>query len=97
MAIARLREDFEPHLGKSFRFPGWHGVLRLAAIQDVSVHGVSSDMRPPFVAIFQGPPNNVLAQGVYDAATDDGVELCFHIMPIHTPAADRQDYQALFA
>jgi hypothetical protein len=89
MVETLCHEDFAPHVSKLFRFLGWHGALRLTDIQ----HGAA---QRPFTLLFQGPPGDILPEGLYTGIVDDGVRLEFYIMPIHTPAADRQDYQAVF-
>ena len=85
--------DFAPHVHKSFRFEGWDGVLRLDGID---LGRGPEGMRPPFSLIFQGPPGNVLPEGLHKARVEDGPELEFYIQPIQTLARDRQDYQAVF-
>jgi hypothetical protein len=82
-------EDFAPHVNKLFRFEGWHGALRLTAIESREAHR-------SFTLLFQGPPGDVLPEGLHIATVDDAQRFEFYIMPIHTPAAGRQDYQAVF-
>ena len=89
-------EDFQPHLDREFRFGGRPQGLRLAKI-DVEDH-------PPlpgldymaFTLIFTGPRGDVLPEGLYAVETEGGARFDFYILPIHTPAPDRQDYQAVF-
>lgn len=89
-------EDFAPHLDKQFRFAGWNGSLRLLRI-DGPARPVAGDAgRAPFTLIFQGVRGDVLAEGMRTATADDGSSFEFYIMPIHTPAPDRQDYQVVF-
>ncbi|MEJ0015853.1 MAG: hypothetical protein WDN25_04695 [Acetobacteraceae bacterium] len=52
--------------------------------------------RAPFTLIFEGPRGNLLAEGFWTATLDDGSSFEFYIMPIHTSAADRHEYQAVF-
>jgi hypothetical protein len=52
--------------------------------------------RPPFTLIFAGPPGDVLPEGEYAFEVEGGPAFEFYVMPIHTPARDRQDYQAAF-
>jgi hypothetical protein len=82
-------EDVAPHVNKLFRFDGWHGTLRLTSITGV-------EPRRAFTLLFQGPPGDILPEGLYTASVDETLRLEFYIMPIHTPAGDRQDYQAVF-
>ena len=96
--------DFEPHVGKLFRFPATTigpttsepttFELRLVAIERGTPHPAIP--RTPFSLTFQGPPGAVLPEGQYAAEIEGGTVLDFYIMPIHTPARDRQDYQAVF-
>jgi len=96
MAAELRQEDFTPHVGKEFRFAGWHGTLRLARIEAGGIQGMAPMERTPFLLIFQGAKGSVLPEGMYAATTVDGVDFHFHIMPIHTAASDRQDYQVVF-
>jgi hypothetical protein len=89
-------EDFAPHVDKQFRFSGWHGSLRLARVETPARPGPHDGARAPFTLIFQGVRGDVMAQGMRTATAEDGSSFEFYIMPIHTPAADRQDYQAVF-
>jgi hypothetical protein len=96
MSAALTHEDFQPHLGHEFRFAGRPQVLRLTQI-DVKD-------RPPlpgldykgFALIFAGPRGDVLPEGFYATETEGGVRFDLYILPIHTPALDRQEYQAVF-
>jgi hypothetical protein len=96
MSAPLTHQDFQPHLGREFRFDGQPQVLRLAQI-DVKDH-------PPlpgldynaFVLIFTGPRGDVLPEGFYAVEAEGGAHFDFYILPIHTPASDRQDYQAVF-
>jgi hypothetical protein len=89
-------EDFAPHVDKPFRFAGWPGSLRLARIERPTGRAAADGERAPFTLIFQGVRGEVLAEGMQTATADDGSSFEFYIMPIHTPAADRQEYQAVF-
>jgi len=96
MTTVPRHEDFAPFVGHAFRFDGWHGSLRLAEIETGRDPKVPGLLRVPFTLIFHGPRGDILAQGQYDATTGDGARFRFHIMPIHTPAPDRQEYQDVF-
>jgi hypothetical protein len=89
-------EDFAPHVDKLFRFEGWHGSLRLDRIERPRQAQGAEPTRAPFTLIFVGPPGDVMPEGLRTAIVDDGPRFEFYIMPIHTPAANRQDYQAVF-
>jgi hypothetical protein len=86
--------DFAPHVGRDFRFTGWHGVLRLAKVDVQPPY--PGDEREPFALIFHGPAGDILPEGLYEARPDGGAATAFYIMPIHTASRDRQDYQAVF-
>ncbi|MDR3537746.1 MAG: hypothetical protein P4L71_14710 [Acetobacteraceae bacterium] len=88
--------DFEPHLGKVFRFPGSHLALRLTSIDAADHVPVPGTVRQSFSLIFQGPAGDILPEGFYQAEVEDGPVFGFYIIPIHTPAHDRQDYQVVF-
>jgi hypothetical protein len=94
MAELLTAEDFRPHVDKIFRVQGGAHAFTLAEVATAaSVEGIS---RQPFSLVFRGSPNNVLPEGVYTLEVDDGPSFELYVMPIHTPAQDRQDYQAAF-
>lgn len=96
MSAPLTHEDFQPHLGRAFRFAGQPHVLQLAQI-DVKDHPPLPGLDyKAFVLIFSGPRGNVLPEGFYAAEAEGGARFDFYILPIHTPAPDRQDYQAVF-
>jgi hypothetical protein len=86
-------EDFAPYVDQQFRFSGWHGSLRLARIERLAT---ADGKRPPFTLIFQGVRGDVLTPGIRTATAEDGSSFEFFVTPIHAPAANRQDYQAVF-
>jgi len=95
--VEQLRhEDFAPHVGKRFRFEGWHPALHLVAINSYDQPAAPGVTRPPFTLLFHGPVGDVLPEGLYRADIEDGPTLEFYIIPIHTVARDRQEYQAVF-
>jgi hypothetical protein len=89
-------EDFVPHLDKLFSFNGWHGTLRLDHIDQPRHAGNLNQSRTPFTLIFHGTHGNILPEGLYIATVDGATNFEIYVMPIHTPAADRQEYQAVF-
>jgi hypothetical protein len=89
-------EDFEPHLSSAFRFGGQPQVLTLAKIDVMDHPPLPGLSYKAFVLIFTGPRGDVLPEGFYDAEAQGGTRFDFYIMPIHTPAPDRQDYQVVF-
>jgi hypothetical protein len=89
-------EDFAPYAGKAFSFPGRTVTLVLADIKTMPRAAVPGADRVPFSLIFQGPAGDVLPEGLYTAAIEAGPQVDLYIMPVHTPAAGRQDYQAVF-
>jgi hypothetical protein len=89
-------EDFAPHVNKPFRFSGWPGSLRLARIELPARPTPADAAVSPFMLVFEGARGDVLAEGMRTATAEDGSSFAFYIMPIHTPAPGRQDYQAVF-
>ncbi len=89
-------EDFAPYVDKPFRFTDWHGTLRLARIEHPRQATGVAEGRAPFTLIFQGPRDNIMSEGLRVATPEGGPSFEFYIMPIHTPASDRQEYQAVF-
>jgi hypothetical protein len=95
MAQVPQPEDFVPHVHKLFRFDGAPHALRLASV-DVPDLQWPPNQRKPFSLIFQGPRGDVMPEGFYAADVEDGPRFEFYIIPIHTPAPGRQDYQVVF-
>jgi hypothetical protein len=91
-------DHFTAHVDKVFRVRGTAHALSLARIdrrrrQDFEL-GIGE--RDPFNLIFRGPPDDVLREGLYTLEVEDGPSFELYVIPIHTPARDRQDYQAAF-
>jgi hypothetical protein len=89
-------DDFMPYLEGWFHFEGWHGTLRLTKVDVRSGQQRPGAPHPPFTLIFTGPRDDILREGTYVARAGDGPGFIFHIIPIHTPAPNRQDYQVVF-
>ena len=97
MMVEPLRDaDFAPHVGKQFRFAGVPVTLRLASIDVRPGGAMPGAARAPFTLIFHGPVGEILPEGLHRAEIQDGPTLEFYLMPIHTVAAGRQEYQAVF-
>jgi hypothetical protein len=91
-------EHFRPHLDKVFRDRGGRHALTLAEVQarDLSEAERKVIPRQPFTLVFRGPPGDVLREGPHILEVEGGPDFELYVMPIHTPARDRQDYQAVF-
>lgn len=91
-------EHFLPHVDKTFRVTGGQHAFRLARVDvhKLSAQDATQVPRQPFSLIFSGPPGNVLREGLYVMEVEQGPQFELYVMPIHTPARDRQDYQAAF-
>jgi hypothetical protein len=91
-------EHFRPHLARIFRVQGDDRALTLTEVQVPALPESQLKILPrqPFSLIFQSPPAEVLPEGLYTFEVEGGPALEFYVMPIHTPARDRQDYQAVF-
>jgi hypothetical protein len=89
-------EDFLPHVDRSFAVEGWHLKLTLARADFLPQWQGAQRSPPPFILIFRGPPGEILPEGTHTIATADGAAFTLYLVPIHTPAPDRQDYQAVF-
>jgi hypothetical protein len=95
--VALTADTFAPHVGASFRVEGGHHVLSLSEVERLgSQPGHGNPDFQPFVLIFSGPPGDVLAEGMHTIAREDGTAYDLYLIPIHTPAPGRQDYQAVF-
>jgi len=89
-------DDFTPHLNKLFRFEGRHHALRLAAVDVNDMPNLPPQYRKPFTLIFHGARGDVMPEGFYAAEVEDGARFDLYVIPIHTIAPGRQDYQAVF-
>ena len=90
-------KDFEPHVGKLFRFEGTPHAFTLDGIDTYAGELPDYVKRRPFTLIFQGPkPGAVMAEGMYACHIEGGRRFELYMAPIHTPAPDRQDYQSAF-
>jgi hypothetical protein len=88
---------FIPYVGERFSFEGCRVSLTLASVKPSPALTIPDPARAPFGLIFHGPASEILLEGIYRAATEDGsLTVGFYIIPIHTAAADRQDYQVVF-
>jgi len=89
-------ERFSPHVGKRFGFQGHHVTLLLRSVDPQPGFAPPNAERVPFTLIFEGPAGDILPAGYYQATVQDGSVFELYVTPIHTPARDRQDYQAVF-
>lgn len=91
-------EHFLPYLAKVFRVRGGRHVLTLSSVdtQQPIAHAPASIRRWPFNLIFAGQPRDVLPEGFYVLEIEGGPAVELYMMPVQTPARDRQDYQAVF-
>jgi hypothetical protein len=88
-------DDFLPHVNKTFAVKGGHHALVLTGVEQ-GRRGNRGEFRDPFLLIFRGPPGHVLPEGLYTFDVENGPSFELYVIPIHTPARDRQDYQSSF-
>jgi hypothetical protein len=88
--------DFTPYIGKRCTPKGQHRVLTLVSIDTKRFPGWETLPREPFILLLSGPPGDVLQEGQYDVAIEDGPSVLLYIAPVHTVARDRQNYQVVF-
>jgi hypothetical protein len=94
--VALTADTFAPHVDATFRVEGGHHVLSLSEVERIETppgHGAGVQ---PFVLVFSGPPGDVLAEGLHTITHEDGTAYDLYLIPVHTPASGRQDYQAVF-
>jgi len=91
-------EHFIPYQNGVFRVEGGRHALTLARIDTPPTGDRQAQpmLRQPFILIFCAPPGDVLAEGLYTLTVEDGRPFELYLIPIQTPSADRQDYQAVF-
>ena len=88
--------DFVAHVGKIITPKGQHRTLTLISVDTTRQAGWDDMPRQPFTLILRGPPGDVLPEGLYDVAVEDGPEVSLYIIPVYTASRDRQDYQVVF-
>jgi hypothetical protein len=98
MAEQLTPEHFRPYLNKVFRVRGGRHALTLSTVETQGhvAQAPGSVRRDPFNLIFTGPPGDLLREGLYMLDVEDGPHFELYVMPVHTPARDRQNYQAAF-
>jgi len=97
MTLTFTPDDFRPLLKKTFRVRGGHHVFTLTAVDAPDLgQPTPGARRSPFNLLFVGPPRDILREGLYTLEADDGRSFELYVIPIYTPARDRQDYQAPF-
>jgi hypothetical protein len=91
-------ELFLPYVGKLFRVRDGRHELTLTKVDVSRFSGEQAKLlsRPPFTLIFFGPPRDVLQEGLYTFDVAGEAQFEIYVMPIATPLATRQDYQAVF-
>ena len=89
-------EQFSPYLGKRFDFQGHHLTLLLRSIDLQPQFAPPGASRVPFILIFEGPAGDILPSDFHRATVQGGPAFELYISPIHTPAREHQDYQAVF-
>jgi hypothetical protein len=89
-------EDFSLLIGKHFSFAGHHVTLLLRSVDLHPQSAAPGTTRVPFTLVFEGPAGDILPADFHRATVQDGPAFELYISPIHTPAADHQDYQAVF-
>ena len=96
MSAPLTHEDFQPHVGRAFRFGGQPQVLQLARVDIANQPPLQGLTYKALSLIFIGSRDDVLPEGFYAAEAEGGARFELYILPIHTPAPDHQDYQVIF-
>ncbi len=91
-------EDILPHVNKTVRIDGFPHALTIVevTVRQQGAAEIALKLPRPFTVIFRGAPGDVLAEGLHTLNVEDGPTFTMHVIPIHTPQRDRQDYQAIF-
>lgn len=89
-------EYFAPLVGKTLRAAGQRHVLTFVSLDARERAGWDATPRKPFSLILRSPSGDILPEGLYTCAFDDGPSVELYIMPIRTPSREHQDYQVVF-
>ncbi len=90
---------FLPHLHKVFRVAGGRHALTLTQVDAPRRAPQPAQPllpRAPFALMFCGQPGDVLPEGLHTLEVEGGPSFALYLIPVQTPSADRQDYQAVF-
>jgi hypothetical protein len=88
-------DHFLPHLDKTFRVRG--GRHAPYSRRGRAYEGKPGRQLPPTLQPdLPRPPGDVLGEGVYTLEAEGAAAFELYVMPIYTPARDRQDYRAAF-
>jgi hypothetical protein len=96
MSAVLTAQDFVTHVGKTLTPKGQHIDLTLVSVNLTEWPGWDDRRRKPFTLILRGSSPGVLPEGLYEVAVEQGPTFALYIIPIHTVARDRQDYQVVF-
>lgn len=90
-------EDFAPLVGRTFQPAGQPQALTLVSLDTRQRAGWEAAPRQAFSLMLQGPPGNVVPEGLYQFTVDGTQTFELYLVPVQTAARDRQDYQIVFA
>lgn len=99
MALELTADLFEGHVGRTFSIEGDPRSVVLTGVErrPLQASEAGTQVGGPFTLVFSGPPRDVLAEGIRTLRTEtEDQAFDLYLMPVHTPAPDRQDYQAVF-
>jgi hypothetical protein len=90
-------QHFLPHVDKVFHVRSTGHALTLSRVEPGDADWQAREAtKQSFNLIFRGEPNNLLPEGLHTVEVEGGSSFDLYIIPVQTPARDRQDYQALF-
>jgi hypothetical protein len=87
---------FPPLVGNGFIAKGWSVRLTLTAVNKGRSPGHAAARRQPFTVLLRGPADDILPEGLHDLSVANCPAFTLYIIPVHTPARDRRDYQVVF-
>jgi len=89
--------DFKLHFGKGFHFKGTRFAFPLDRIVSDRRRLPKGAKRRPFILIFrEAKERDYLPDGIYQCEIEGGPTHQIYVNPIHTPAPEWQEYQAVF-
>lgn len=92
--VVLTAETFARHVGQTFLIRGGRHALVLTEIETMPVQAWQA--HPSFTLLFSGAPDDILPEGMHALTQEDGTAYELYVIPIHTPAGGRQDYQSVF-
>lgn len=89
-------EHFQPYEGRNVFLKDFDFTLKLTSVEGGEHPPQPGFTRKPFLIVLSGPKQPLVRPGSYMCEIEGGPTYELFLLPIHTVATDRQDYQSVF-